>query len=137
MITIDKNAWHYKLFDSVHSTEEPTNLCKYVRYTMGALAIWVLAGILLILAGLFTTAPLMYAFGIVEGAFVPMLALVFDGWLLITTLRFWKERGYIPDNALTRDVHVLPPPNKEKRPNIIWEYLVAIKQKTCPLIEVK
>ena len=141
MLTINKNSWHYKLWDLFQHDYRPKNLCQYVRQCVGSFAFGIVILIIALWIMYIGVYPITYFFEADNSYGVFMMGMILDGYLLGMTIRFYTDTGSIPKSLFNKPIsdvlHQYLPEGevKEKKPNIVWEYLKALHEKTCPMIE--
>lgn len=133
MLKVKKNSWHYWLWRLGRDEgSRPKNLCKYFWHI--AIVKVLLPGILasFVLLGVVTLGWLIWghpaAFGIGAMLLIGTVAVVIG---LVKLGGSYVEHRH--ELAMTRPPKPVKPP---KKPNIVFAFIKARKQKMCPLIEV-
>lgn len=133
---LNTQSWHYKLVDEVSpiyasdiKRKGTASLCNYFWRVVFAIlwAVLAFAGIaafLFCFAFITLIAPVAWFVAGVAGAPAFCGALVWLAFLSVALDEMIKRRKY----------NEAP---KEKKPNILFDYIAAKKSKVCPLMEVK
>lgn len=133
---LNTQSWHYKLVDEVSPVYADrikrtgtASLCSYFWRVVFA-ALWAVIGTVAIAAAvscitfILLVAPIMWFVAGIAGAPAFIGALV---WLAVLA-------GTLEELIKRRKALEAP---KEKKPNILFDYIAAKKSKVCPLMEVK
>lgn len=136
---ISRQSWHYQLMERIGivTIYDRSDLCSYIR----GLIISMFVPITMILAPY--TAYLLFYLTNVFIIYLPPVS-----FLMLLGLVIWMGIGLVFDSLLVLFISIncidkyilskIPKREtqyKEKKPNILIEYLKAKKKKICPLIE--
>jgi len=131
MINISRNAWYIRYISNVIDTK-PTNLCQLIRYFIGATGSYLVVTVIILLFAFFVTYPFGYAFDFYESSFIAMCSIIFDGVLVIIGVRQYYEN--LPMSKQPNDIHIIPNLGFF---SLLYKYIKAVHDKTCPLIKVE
>lgn len=146
---VNKSSWHYKLVTG-DNERAPTSLCKYVRKLVLLMVGWtIITAILAVcVAGIFTFILAFLPWFYIDTASNPLFAvgivmfiLFAIGILEYISLKFnEKKRERARQAAIDAMNNRVNKKTKienieEVKPNIVIEYLRAVKNKICPMLE--
>lgn len=132
-IKINKNSWHYRVLGHPFKSDlRYTNvgICKYFWMVVGSLLGWCGAGVLALAIVVTFVGWIPVGIGwLITGNLLSLefFALSFGA----TTAVFLVWVGFTLKDLIKGKLR-----NRKKRPNILFEYVKAKKQRVCPLVEV-
>lgn len=140
---IDRNSWHYKLIDAIFKNGPSKSLCWYFWQIPISLVAWTF--ILSVMAMILSCGIAILTVPIWTN-FWPLadmgLVIIFGGCsvLLWHNVIFQPLKSALYDAPWNKTLFTWPPEAKEKpvkdyKPNLIWEFIKAKKQKVCPTLE--
>ena len=164
MLTIKQNSWHYKLHRFFY-TKDSSNLCNYFWSNLLGICALILApvlALLILIVKIFTnksndiTPPIFLYFlfavisfigglGVLGSATLSLLilakgmllgSLIFLGAILLLIILFLIVH-VVDENKHKFKIFKFKEDKKDKKPNLIWEFIKATKNKYCPLITYK
>jgi len=136
MIKLNKDSWYMRRTMAFHDFH-PDNLCQLIRFMIGSLGIYILSGVLLSALAFFVFYPIAYLTPFAADGFFLGVGLCIDGLIIALTFRQiieaknWEDRWF--NINVIPDVHAVDVPLIK----LLWKFLVAIHDKTCPLITYK
>jgi len=134
MIIISRKAWYMRFYRTIHASN-PDNLCMFARNFIGAVLLHIF--LVVILAGIiwFLLLAPAYALGFFHDGFIMSLSLITDGFLLAIFIRSFTEQKRYKDRWM--NANILPELRAPTLFTLLYKYIVAIHDKTCPLIKVE
>ncbi len=138
---ISKQSWHYQLYQLMERLDivtmyDKNDLCSYMRGLIISISIPITmilspyTAYLFHITGVLDSHPPLVSFLVLAGLFLWTIVGLIADCLLIFVIGIHYINKYIISKIPKREKQ-----QKEKKPNILIEYLKAKKQKICPLIE--
>ena len=123
---INKNSWHYKM-NYEFSERLPKTLCSYFWTTVIRTLLLLVFSAAILTTLIILISPLALLFDIKH----PMQEVSFSIYGLMFALFLCLFIGAKVENY-KRNKYLIRP---YKKPNILWDYLKAKKEKVCPFLE--
>jgi len=163
-MNINKSSWHFKLLDMLDfklvrklCKGGTVTLCQYFWNVIGAVLLGIVTGSVitfLVIGGLFIASTMLNGLVIFFGAsWLPIieassfLYINHGVGLFLATLMgiafIWQtaidqvNAGLIVPHWLKLPKRVVAKPEKEGKPNILFEYVKAKKNKFCPVVRLE